>query len=155
MEMRTMYLQDVNEYDETIEREYLIPVKAIGHYLETDDMDEIQRFLDSEYISDDTANIIEDCKELNFHYELMHEEITDIKYSVNGGALMDLNELELLGQKLQDDESERGGISHADERLAEVVEELLQENVNGLRDAINSHLADIGIKPITIEEEEF
>lgn len=74
MEMRTMYLQDVNPYDETIEREYLVSVKAIGHYLETDDMDEIQRFLDSEYISDDTANIIEDCEALNFHYELIHEE---------------------------------------------------------------------------------
>lgn len=74
MEMRTMYMQDVNEYDETTEREYLISVKAIGRYLETDDIDEVQRFLDSEYISDDTANIIELCDALNYHYELMHEE---------------------------------------------------------------------------------
>lgn len=75
MEMRTMYWQNENEFGETTEREYLVSVKAIGHYLETDDMDEIQRFLDSEYISDDTANIIEDCEALNFQYELIHEEL--------------------------------------------------------------------------------
>lgn len=68
---------------------------------------------------------------------------------------MDINELELLGQQLQDDGSAHGGTSHSDERLAEVIEELLQENVNGLRDAINSYLAEIGIKPIKIEREEF
>lgn len=77
MEMRTMYMQNVNKYEETIEREYLISIKAIGNYLETDDIDEIQRFLEEEYTSDDTANIINDCEELSFHYELIHEEITD------------------------------------------------------------------------------
>ena len=68
---------------------------------------------------------------------------------------MNINELELLGQQLQDDGSAHGGTSHSDERLAEVIEELLQENVGGLRDRIDELLADIGIKPIKIEREEF
>lgn len=68
---------------------------------------------------------------------------------------MDFNEFELLGQKLQDDGNEQGGTSHSDERLAEIVEELLQDNAGGLRDYINGLLSEIGIKPIEINEEEF
>ena len=68
---------------------------------------------------------------------------------------MDFNELELLGQQLQDDESAHGGTSHSDERLAEVIEELLLDNVGGLRDRINEYLTELGIKPIEINKEEF
>lgn len=78
MEMRTMYEQESNEFEETIEREYLIPIKAISNYLETDDIKVIEFFLEEEYTSDDTTNIIDDCEELDFHYELVHEEIADV-----------------------------------------------------------------------------
>ena len=61
---------------------------------------------------------------------------------------MELKELELLNIVLEDDDTEFGGTSHSDERLAEIVEEALQENTYGMMDKMNEILKDSGIKTI-------
>ena len=76
MEMRTMYMHTINEDNEEVEQEYLIPLKAIeqyvSDYVEDNDVD---KFLSEEYISDDTINIIDECILNDLDYELVNEEI--------------------------------------------------------------------------------
>lgn len=72
-----MYMHTINDDNEEIEQEYLIPLKAIeqyvSDYVENNDVD---KFLRVEYISDDTINIIDECILNNLDYELVREEIT-------------------------------------------------------------------------------
>lgn len=77
MEMRTMYILTINEDNEEIEQEYLIPLKAIKQYVsDYAESNDVDKFLRAEYISDDTINIIDDCILNNLDYELVREEIT-------------------------------------------------------------------------------
>lgn len=77
MEMRTMYMHTINEDNEEIEQEYLIPLKAIEQYVsDYVESKSVDNFLRAEYISDDTINIIDDCILNDLDYELVREEIT-------------------------------------------------------------------------------
>lgn len=77
MEMRTMYILTINEDNEEIEQEYLIPLKAIEQYVsDYAESNSVDEFLSEEYISDDTINIIDECILNNLDYELVREEIT-------------------------------------------------------------------------------
>lgn len=75
MEMRTMYMHTISEDNEEVEQEYLIPLKAIEQYVSDYGEDnDVDKFLNEEYISDDTSNIIDFCILNNLDYELVHEE---------------------------------------------------------------------------------
>lgn len=77
MEMRTMYMHTISEDNEEVEQEYLIPLKAIEQYVSDYGEDnDVDKFLNEEYISDDTSNIIDFCILNNLDYELVREEIT-------------------------------------------------------------------------------
>lgn len=76
MEMRTMYILTINENNEEIEQEYLIPLRAIEQYVSDYGEDnDVDKFLSEEYISDDTINIIVECILNDLDYELVNEEI--------------------------------------------------------------------------------
>lgn len=76
MEMRTMYILTINENNEEIEQEYLIPLRAIEQYVSDYGEDnDVDKFLSEEYISDDTINIIDECILNDLDYELVNEEI--------------------------------------------------------------------------------
>lgn len=76
MEMRTMYMHTINEDNEEVEQEYLIPLKAIEQYVSDYGEDnDVDKFLSEEYISDDTINIIDECILNDLDYELVNEEI--------------------------------------------------------------------------------
>lgn len=76
MEMRTMYIITINEDNEEIEQEYLIPLKAIEQYVsDYAESNSADKFLKVEYISDDTINIIDECILNDLHYELVREEV--------------------------------------------------------------------------------
>ena len=76
MEMRTMYILTINENNEEIEQEYLIPLRAIEQYVSDYGEDnDVDNFLSEEYISDDTINIIDECILNDLDYELVNEEI--------------------------------------------------------------------------------
>ena len=76
MEMRTMYMHTINEDNEEVEQEYLIPLKAIEQYVSDYGEDnDVDKFLSEEYISDDTINIIVECILNDLDYELVNEEI--------------------------------------------------------------------------------
>ena len=75
MEMRTMYMHTISEDNEEVEQEYLMPLKAIEQYVSDYGEDnDVDKFLNEEYISDDTSNIIDFCILNNLDYELVHEE---------------------------------------------------------------------------------
>lgn len=75
MEMRTMYMHTINENNEEVEQEYLIPLRAIEQYVSDYGEDnDVDKFLSEEYISDDTSNIIDFCILNNLDYELVREE---------------------------------------------------------------------------------
>lgn len=77
MEMRTMYMHTINEHNEEVEQEFLIPLKAIEQYVsDYAESNSVDKFLRAEYISDDTINIIDECILNNLDYELVREEIT-------------------------------------------------------------------------------
>lgn len=77
MEMRTMCILTINEDNEEIEQEYLIPLKAIEQYVsDHTENNSVDKFLRAEYISDDTINIIDGCILNDLDYELVREEIT-------------------------------------------------------------------------------
>lgn len=76
MEMRTMYMHTINEDNEEVEQEYLIPLKAIEQYVsDYVESNSVDKFLRVEYISDDTINIIDECILNDLDYELVNEEI--------------------------------------------------------------------------------
>ena len=76
MEMRTMYMHTISEDNEEVEQEYLIPLKAIEQYVSDYGEDnDVDKFLNEEYISDDTSNIIDECILNDLDYELVNEEI--------------------------------------------------------------------------------
>lgn len=76
MEMRTMCIITINEDNEEIEQEYLIPLKAIEQYVsDYAESNSVDEFLREEYISDDTTNIIDECILNDLDYELVNEEI--------------------------------------------------------------------------------
>ena len=76
MEIRTMYILTINENNEEIEQEYLIPLRAIEQYVSDYGEDnDVDKFLSEEYISDDTINIIVECILNDLDYELVNEEI--------------------------------------------------------------------------------
>lgn len=76
MEMRTMCILTINENNEEIEQEYLIPLRAIEQYVSDYGEDnDVDNFLSEEYISDDTINIIDECILNDLDYELVNEEI--------------------------------------------------------------------------------
>ena len=76
MEMRTMYILTINENNEEIKQEYLIPLRAIEQYVSDYGEDnDVDKFLSEEYISDDTINIIVECILNDLDYELVNEEI--------------------------------------------------------------------------------
>ena len=77
MEMRTMYVHTINEDNEEIEQEYLIPLKAIEQYVsDYAESNSVDEFLSGEYISDDTINIFDECILNDLDYKLVREEVT-------------------------------------------------------------------------------
>lgn len=79
IEVKKMFLHKMNENEENIEYEYLIPTNVIERYIDDhvdeDERTDINTFLNSVYDSEDTDLIIEMCESENIHYELVGSEV--------------------------------------------------------------------------------
>lgn len=79
IEVKKMFLHKMNENDENIEYEYLIPASVIEKYIDEhvdeDERTDINTFLNSVYDSEDTDIIIEMCESEDIHYELVGSEV--------------------------------------------------------------------------------
>lgn len=68
-----------DEYKGTLQNVYLIPEKAIKEYLEKtgyeSDRNSVEKFINEEYISDDTEGIISLCLIQGYHFSTVKEEI--------------------------------------------------------------------------------
>lgn len=71
--MRTMLETVMDEYDQEIEYKYTVPINAIQSYLDTDSIEEVDRFLNDEYISNDTRNIVELCELKGYEYKEVYQ----------------------------------------------------------------------------------